>query len=510
MSTVFSIPTELTESVRDDRTKIRDALLGQSRIKSRRRSYLPGSPYMDEVRYSFYLLNASFPPHVSILLETTVSKLLSSPPKVVIRDNETGNNINTTSDTFVAAVMKNTWLNFFSLDRFSHDALTEILTTGKAGILILPSRITQQQSINIGDRSFPIVYVIPSENIISVRYNGVGQVVHLRVNIGNYVDDEGNDFSEPRDIPNEDTITFEMDSDRLLRYTITRSNLNQLEDRVLVEETIPLHRFVQGMPFFQASKNGILTQNTQPPAYLLAITDLALTYYRVTAELHENSALLASPKLVRKSRSPKVNKNNINFKEDDIIEVQLEDDIQFLQVSPENTKELRMRVNDIKAELDQVANATMRTRSTVAESGQALAIRENNDFSFLCDIACGMNSVLERALDIVFQLMGRNYTSTVCINTEFSTGGFDVAQVNTHRGLFQAGHITAETYVYQLNQHGEYPPEIDLEAEAARVAQLPIDQNIQAVGEVTDGIEAESEEIAEEEEQAAVGSNDEN
>ena len=169
-----------------------------------------------------------------------------------------------------------------------------------------------------------------------------------------------------------------------------------------------------------------------------------------------------------------------------------------------------MRVNDIKAELDQVANATMRTRSTVAESGQALAIRENNDFSFLCDIACGMNSVLERALDIVFQLMGRNYTSTVCINTEFSTGGFDVAQVNTHRGLFQAGHITAETYVYQLNQHGEYPPEIDLEAEAARVAQLPIDQNIQAVGEVTDGIEAESEEIAEEEEQAAVGSNDEN
>ena len=269
---------------RDDWTKCRDAIAGETRVKSKDIEYLPPLPSHtnDNNRYKAYLKRATFYNSTHRTLEGLVGSIFRKSP--VIND--------LPDDTIVERLhLRDLTQDGESIYELSNILVTETLSVGRVGILLdRPQLKFQDEDIPVvdGEDDSPYITVYRAENILNWRSVKVGRRRVLQQVVLREV------VPDPEAIGHKDKERIrmlELDPNGVYyQYLLTDSGLPDNDTIVYPSNQ---GRPIRYIPFIFINPKSLNPEVEKPP--MLDIVQMNFSHYRSYAALEHGRAYTAFP-----------------------------------------------------------------------------------------------------------------------------------------------------------------------------------------------------------------------
>lgn len=433
-------------------TRCRDAFAGQDAVKAKRETYLPrlGGQDIGDSVYDAYLYRAQFfnatAPTVVALTGAVFQKPMST-DKI---------------PQSVMDMMEDVTLSGTSLEMFARELVGQVVSPGRAGILV-------DFPVDGGDRPYWNLY--RAESIVNWR----GVIVNGQTIATMVVLKEVEERIDPAD---RFTVTVH-DQYRVLQliggiYTVEiwRENPTKggKEAFVLVDTFYPTRRgaSLDFIPFVFVGPENITDHVSDPP--LIGLVDLNFAHYLTMADLKwgEHFTALPTPVITGASTDVKV---HIGSTEALILD-NPQADAKFLEFAGTGLGSLRTSEMETRKMMASIGARLLENPGPAMTATEA-SITHSGETASLVNISKSCSAALSRAVQWTIW-----WTSTetkvptdalVKLSTDFAAVKLTPDALAKLMLAWQGGAISFETFFYNCQEGGIYPPDTTLADEKARL-----------------------------------------
>jgi hypothetical protein len=352
---------------------------------------------------------------------------------------------------------------------FAEELVTEVLTVGRAGLLVdhPPARedvVTASQARDAGQR--PYLKLYRAEDILDWRLglrDSATVTTHLRLRERFSIPDPGDEF---RSIPIEQIRVLDLDPDDFYRQRVFRGAKGRWDQ---VGESIkPLldGRRLTYIPFMFIGPKDLRPSPSKPP--LLDLVNVNLSHYRTTADFEHGAHFTGLP-------TPVISGHRLD--EDECLSIGAgeawvlaspEARAYFLEFSGEGLSTLVTSLERKERQMAAIGARMLAPEKSQAETAESLLIRRGGENSVLAALAQTISLGLTTALKILTRWAGVSDKVAFELNRDFLPTPMSAEALKAHIAAWQAGVLSEET-LFEALQRGEVVAEsLSFEAERAR------------------------------------------
>lgn len=436
----------------------RNFYMGEDRVKKLGQRYLPKPSAATDEEYQSYVSRAFF----YGVVESTVNGLCGSVFRKAPSKDLPSN---------IDYLVNNADGERSSLDQFSKNVFSELLLTGRVGILVDRPREGGQVYLTL----------FPAEDIINWQYNfnsGLTLVVlreryyepssegsfdltervryrELRIENGKYIQRTWIDASPDPSGDNAEQVDTE----------------NQNEPHESVEPTKQGVSLTE-IPFVFCNASSTTPDVDKPP--LLELVRKNNEHYRVSAD-YANTLYFAGQPILWVKGVPK--EDVAKLKVGSSYAFMLGSDeasMGYLEVSGRGIAPNKERADDIKGEMAVLGARLLENQRNGIEAAETAYLRQNGEMSKLMSLVVSCNSAIRKALEFADKWEGGNGDKiTFSLNTDFIDVVINPQLLSTLAQLVKEELISWDTFIYNLMAGEILPPDRTPEQERDLIATQP-------------------------------------
>lgn len=420
--------------------RCRDTYEGEDAVKARQTSYLPkADPGQTNAEYTAYIGRASFFEAVGRTIDGFVGAM-SRKPHVI------------TLPPAIKDMQDDVTADGVSLRQFIKMLCKEVLLTARGGLLADYDE----------EKDRPFLQFYPTEAIINWSDDGV--VLTETV----YEPDPQEQFAL-KAVDQIRQIQFSKDDG----YTVTLWRQTEASSTSQSEWTVyknPTHPTKQGtkldrMPWWWLSTMGNTPRVERPP--LLGLVNTSLSHYRNSADLEHGRHFAGMPTLwvagITGDKPIRVGAATAILLSDPHAKVAYAEFVGQGLGSLERALEMKER------QMAVLGAAAFAEQKKAFESAEAIRLRQSGENSLLMGTVGSVETVLKDALGFVSAWAGGVDQVQVALNRDFMDVTLDGQTLQALVGAYQAGAITLESFLFDLQQAELMPPESDITAQATQL-----------------------------------------
>lgn len=232
------------------------------------------------------------------------------------------------------------------------------------------------------------------------------------------------------------------------------------------EETVPRNRgaALTEIPFFWLSSIGNTPRIEKP--MLLDLVNVALSHYRTSADLEHGRHFTGLPTLYVTGSTDSDKPIEVGAATAIVLENPAAK-VGYAEFTGQGLGSLETALETKKTEMATLGAAIFGQGRKGVEAAETARIRTAGENSLLMSIVSAVEETIEAALNAAAAWMQATGPLDVDINRDFIDTSLDALTVTALLGALQAGAISLETFLYNLQQGELLPPEMEIVAEAA-------------------------------------------
>lgn len=425
--------------------KCRDVLLGEDRIKERSQIYLPKLKGQDDADYAAYLMrgafyNATFKTSAALsgMAVRKMPRLISSTPAV------------------------NAWISS-SFDEYGHDVwrfttrlVEEKVNTGRVGVLMDWKPLNGNGTIADQQAQTPYASMYTAEQIINWHWNSSNE---LDLIILRTVDEEfdGADYGTEEV---ENHLVLVLDEEGYYRQDHYREDI--LKTSIYPKKN---GQKLRKIPFFFLDMDDTADK---PPLY--DIVNLNLRHYRLYADFAHLLHFTSIPTLVIYGAQLADGQELAIGSEKAMVFPSAEAKAEWIKAGADGAEPIKAELMELENRMAAIGAQILQDRVD-RETAQAAQLRNAYNTSFLSLLVQEISTVMTQAIMFGAWWMGRPVPEEFRfeLDTDFNSVPLPAAELQVLVQAYQAGSISLETFVYNL-ERGEYlPPGMPIEDEIKRI-----------------------------------------
>jgi hypothetical protein len=445
--------------------RCRDCARGADAVKAAGPEYLP---YLDAhlkkpEAYTAYKERALFYNATGRTIEGLAGFVFQKEPSVDVPEN-------------VEPITKDVTYTGVDLSTFALWTTTEVLTTGRYGILVEMTGDEDQPVASVDDRPFWRGY--RAEDIVNwrVERKGADPAVLTRVVLCEY--EEEPDGKDPYAV-------VELEQYRVLelvgegeatqyQQTVYRKVKDKEEFLVHSGPTTPKRRGapLTRIPFIFVSPTSLTPDVVKPP--LLDLVDVNLSHYRTMADLEHGRHYVALPTpWVAGSRSAEGTPMGLGPA--NVWDLEKGGQAGMLEFSGQGLAALVTAEADKRKMMSVLGARLLEDQAAVAETATAVLMRHSGEGATLRKMTKVVSEALTQALRWAEWWLSTatelsEIESSVELNQEFFAIKLNPQEIQALLQTLQAGAISFETFYYDLTTGGWTRPGVDAQAEKQQIA----------------------------------------
>lgn len=242
-----------------------------------------------------------------------------------------------------------------------------------------------------------------------------------------------------------------------------------------IAERLPLTKRglpVGEMPFFWLSSVGRTDKYVKPP--LLGLVNTALSHFRSSADLEHGRHFTAMPTLYVTGES-----SDTPIRVGAAAALVLPDansKVGYAEFVGQGLGSLEKAIDKKEEQMAVLGAAAFAEPKRTFESAAAVRMRMSGENTLLGSIVTAVETLLQGALGYAARWMGSNGAIKVVLNREFVNITLDGQTIQGFVSAYQAGAMSLEAFLFNLQQASMLPPDADIATEAA-AAKAQADEN---------------------------------
>jgi hypothetical protein len=425
--------------------RCRDAYNGQDVIKAKGEAYLPKPGGLNAQQYEAYKGRALFFEATGRTIDGFVGAISRKDPVIE-------------APAQLDAFIQDATTDGLSLIEMQKRVCLEMILTGRGGLLL-----DWNEKLN---RPYLVMY--PAESITNWEDDKSLIVLFETV----YERDEADKFklnvvNQYRELALIDGV-----------YTVTiwrKEKINKVEtDKWLIHEThIPTMRgrTIAEIPFEFLTPLGKTSRVEKPP--LLGLVNVSLSHYMNSADYEHGLHFTGLPTLYVTGLSDSDGPIHIGSLSA-IVVADSNAKIGYAEFSGKGLSSLKEAMEGKKHDMAILGAAVFQERGHGVEAAETARIRSSGEVSLLSGVVTAAEEALKAVLQLAAEWQGSVGTVEITLNREYVDTTMDGQTLTGLVAAYQAGALSLEQFLYNLQQGELLAPDTDIEEEAeiVRTAQL--------------------------------------
>lgn len=433
-----------------DWCKVRDCVAGERRIKERKETYLPRlSTGQKDAAYLAYLGRARFLGATSRTLQGFLGSIFRKDASITLPSS-------------LEKLAKNIDRQGTTAQEFVQEATKEVLTTGRAGVLVDHEKSPQGQAYLVLYKAEEIVdwgtSIQKDERVLSL--------VDLVYTVDDVVNGQSTCVQERRCLTLMDGVYTQIVYEY---YSDEKTKKSEWREKQIVIPTIK-GKSLDYIPFVFLGPESTKPEVQKSP--LLDIAEINIHHYKGSADWKHSLFLVACPSPYSINMKREKNAPEIELGPGKFNEFQGDDGctVSFLEITGQGLELIRTDLQDMKDEMAAMGAAYLTPPKREAETAEALQLKTSAANSPLAKICSAIERGITQALKWWATWNGAPDSEVECrINKDFDKTRLSPDDLLKLSQALQSGAITAETYANLLHEAEMLPPEIDAKTFAAQL-----------------------------------------
>jgi hypothetical protein len=216
------------------------------------------------------------------------------------------------------------------------------------------------------------------------------------------------------------------------------------------------------LPWFWLSSMGRSSRIEKPP--LLGLVNVSLSHYRSSADLEHGRHFTAIPTLYI---TGKMDDEPVSVGGGSVITLsEPSSKVGYAEFSGQGLSSLENALESKQLQMATLGAAIWGTKKGI-ESAETARIRTAGENSLLMGVVSAVEDTLVEAVQFAADWMGISGKITIQINRDFIDQGLDGPTLLAMVQAFQAGAMSIETFLYNLQQAELLPPDTEIQEEVA-------------------------------------------
>lgn len=425
--------------------RCRDCFDGGDAVKKAGERYLPKVSDLQTMNdYRAYRDRGLFFNVFQRTVEGFLGLCFRKPPEVIALDD-------------IEDLKRDITLSDVSLEGFSKSLMQEVLTVGRAGILV--DMASEDTAVELRRPYFTPYY---AEEIINWRTAMIGgkrilSLVVLSERIEELEPGDGfsvSDKTRYRELRLDESGFYEV---RIWERDGDQSALR------IVSEYQPMVRGqrIDFIPFWFVGPTGTDPEIAKPP--LLDLADVNLSHYRTSADLEHGRHWTGLPTLFAKGLSD-VEELCIGGSQA-IMSANTESDIRFIEFTGQGLQALEKALTEKTDYMAALGARLLEPHRRAVESAEALKIRTSGESVTVKSIGSSVSLALSKALSWALEWAGKSAAAVVALNDDYLDTEISAQDLNALIALWQSGGVSFETLYYCLSRGEITRPGVSAEQE---------------------------------------------
>lgn len=442
----------------DDWRTCRDVLSGRRAIHAGGERYLPRLHGQEDSEYEAYQVRAGWYGATGRTKQALSGMLFRKPVELKAKDR-------------MQDLAKNITQDGVSLNGFASKCIDEVLSTGRAGILVDHER-TPTDGLSQADYERmnlrPYLQLYSAEQIISYRQGIVNnQRVITQVRLKEVTEKQGTSEFEVKHV--ERIRVLEL-ADGTYQQRLFEQSEGNFE---LIDTIIPS---INGqpfdyIPFFFVGATNTLPDYDRPP--LLDIAEINIDLYRTKADYKHGLHFTGLPTAVISGVRNQEGKEYRIGSTTAWVFPDHEADAKYLEFQGQGLQEIREEIKSLKDDMAAMGVRLLATEKRAVESAESHTIKRSGEHSILASIANNASKVLTNAMNVVAEWAGLSEDVSVHMNTDFIPLEMSTQEMLHMWQLVQSGGLTDQDYMWNLRQGERLDPNIDDEERMSMLQTQP-------------------------------------
>lgn len=366
-----------------------------------------------------------------------------------------------------------------SLMSFTKDVLVEVLQTNRCGVFIdfpdvdIPEDITEKEMHDANIR--PYVRMYRAENIINWRTTIVNnETVTSLVVLTETVEEEGDYGFDVKYIPQYRVLYLDelgVYHQRIYQMLDTKNVLNLPAGMNLIADIVPVvnGEVLYTIPFYTITDKGITWETSNPT--LLGLVNTNISHYRNSANREQALLWTGNPTPVFSGYMGKPGEGVIRLGSTEAILLNNGGTAGFLEFTGHGINPIKELMLEKEEEMAVLGARIIAPEKRSAETAESAAIHRAGEQGVLADIANSISDGLTRVLRFfgAYHRIKDLKNIWVKLNTDYMPINMDADTLEALGKLLQAGIISWETFVYQMQQGEILPLGITAKEELKRI-----------------------------------------
>ena len=436
--------------------KCRDVMAGQEAVHAKGSLYLPRLSGQSEEDYRSYKARALFYNATGRTLDSLMGLVFRKPPVQDVPKS-------------LAPLLSDVDLAGLDLQGFTECLVSEVLTVGRAGVLVDHPPIrsdvkTASQALAAHQR--PFLRLFEAENVFDWRVGRVGNQNRLtEVRLREVIEDpRRGDGLETRSV--EQIRVLDLDAEGIYRQRLFREidgEWTQIGDPIvplLNGRPLPL------VPFFFFGPKDTSANPSRPP--LLDLANVNLSHYRTSADLEHGAHFTGLPTaVITGHRLDEGESLSIGSGEAWVL-ASPDARVSFLEFSGQGLGALERLLARKEAQMAAIGARMLAPEKRAAETAETLAIRHGGEQAVLASLALAISLGLTKALEVLREWAGAMGEVRYELNRDYLPNHMSAQALAAHVQAWQAGALS-ERSLFEALQAGEViSPRLSFDSEQAR------------------------------------------
>lgn len=413
--------------------RCRDAYAGEEAVKTAGAEYLPKLGGQSAQEYEAYKMRALYFEAVGRTVDGYVGSIARKPAQFKVPD-------------AIEPMLDDITGDGVDAQEFIKLLSAEVMLIGRAGILVDFDEST----------GLPYLAVYRAESIL----NWTADMIVLSESVF-----ESPDGFEQVEVPQLRQLSIQDG-----RYTVTlwrkiKAQGIDADKWQIAEVSTPVSRGkpLQGIPFFWLAPLGGTTRIEKPP--LMGLVNVSLSHYRNSADLEHGRHFTGLPTLYvageRTNPDEPVKVGSMAA----IILADPNAKVGYAEFTGQGLQSLETALKDKEHMMSVLGAATFSAGQKGVEAAETARIRTSGENSLLMGIVGAVETVLESALEFAASWMGASGEIDVDINRDFIDVTMSPMELQQLVGAYQAGTITLQTFLWNLQEAEMLAPDRTIEDE---------------------------------------------
>jgi len=418
---------------------LRDCSEGQKAIHASKTKYLPKLGGQNDEEYLSYLKRSLFYNATSRTIDGLSGLIFRKSPQLDIPKS-------------IEPYKENISLNGLSLHGFCEEIVEDVLTVGRAGILIdYPNTINENISVAEAEavNIRPFFSHYKAENIINWKTKKINNLdILCEVRLMETVQERKDEF-DYEDI--QQIRVLDLDDNLFYRQRFYRKN-KQTNEWQQYEETIyPLMNgsLINFIPFVFCGVKNNSPDIEKPP--LLDLSNVNLSHYQTSADIEHGAHYTALPTVVVSG----VSDEDVEYKIGSAsawVFSNPDTKAEFLEFKGQGLGALEKRSEKKEAYMASLGARMLSPEKKAAEAAETAQIHRSGENSVLSSISKSVSMSIQKALEIMVMWVGSEDEVLFALNTDFVASQMNPQQLQALVQSWQSGAIAFDDLVENLKK----------------------------------------------------------